>query len=66
MAGLGSTMELSVLELGLGPGVLHEGKIAEQGPTGCILSRPAHPHTARLIEAVAQLEATTEMTREDA
>ncbi len=32
--------------------VMYGGQIVETGPTGEILSRPAHPYTARLIESL--------------
>jgi len=35
--------------------VLYRGRIVEAGPTRRILTRPDHPHTARLIAAVPKL-----------
>ncbi|MBD9528699.1 ABC transporter ATP-binding protein [Paracoccus sp. PAR01] len=32
--------------------VMHRGMIVEQGPAEAVLSRPAHPYTRRLLEAV--------------
>ena len=32
--------------------VMYAGKIVEEGPVDCILSRPAHPYTRKLIDCV--------------
>jgi ABC-type glutathione transport system ATPase component len=37
-------------------GVMHGGRIVEQGPTLEVLSRPAHPYTSRLVSALPRLE----------
>jgi oligopeptide/dipeptide ABC transporter ATP-binding protein len=35
---------------------MYGGRIVEQGPTGEVLARPRHPHTARLLANVPSLE----------
>jgi peptide/nickel transport system ATP-binding protein len=35
--------------------VLHAGRIVEQGLTDAVLSRPAHPYTVALLDAVRRL-----------
>lgn len=35
--------------------VMREGRVVEQGPTGSVLSRPEHPYTAALLDAVRKL-----------
>ncbi|GLW10989.1 ABC transporter ATP-binding protein [Microtetraspora sp. NBRC 13810] len=35
--------------------ILHEGAVAEHGPTARVLTDPAHPYTRRLLDAVPRL-----------
>ena len=37
--------------------VMYAGRIVEEGPTGALLERPAHPYTRRLIDCVPELGA---------
>ena len=36
--------------------VLYAGSVVEDGPTGEVLARPAHPYTAALLDAVPELD----------
>jgi peptide/nickel transport system ATP-binding protein len=38
---------------------MREGLILEQGPASQVLSAPAHPYTAELLESVPKLASTT-------
>jgi oligopeptide transport system ATP-binding protein len=43
--------------------VLYLGRVAESGPTGALLARPAHPYTQALRSAVPELDAAARRTR---
>jgi ABC-type glutathione transport system ATPase component len=43
-------------EIGDRVAVMEKGRILEEGPVGEVLSRPAHPHTRALIEAIPPAE----------
>jgi len=43
--------------------VLYLGRVAEAGPTGELLARPAHPYTLALRSAVPEVEATSRRSR---
>ena len=43
--------------------VLYLGRVAESGPTGELLARPAHPYTLALRSAVPEVEAAARRTR---
>lgn len=43
--------------------VLYLGKVAESGPTGALLTHPAHPYTKALRSAVPELDPATRSSR---
>ena len=43
--------------------VLYLGRVAESGPTGELLARPAHPYTLALRSAVPEVDATARRSR---
>jgi oligopeptide/dipeptide ABC transporter ATP-binding protein len=43
--------------------VLYLGRVAESGPTGELLARPAHPYTLALRSAVPEVDAAARRSR---